>query len=170
MAQTLLLVGGFYHLAFAAFHLLFGRLFRWKSTLRLTTPLNRAVMRVMNLCLVFLFLFLAVASFFGRGLLLSEASGRWVLAFVAGFWLWRAALQAGFFGVRRPLSVLLFVIFLAGGAIDGLPASGCLAPRRGRGFGFNEWIFDQGGNADANRRFGRKNDERLHVLPRGLER
>ena len=124
MAETFLFIGGLYHLAFSVFHLLFGRIFNWKSSLRLTTPVNRSIMQVMNLCLVFLFTAVAAVSFLGREVLLKETAGKWMLAFVAGFWFWRALLQLVFFGGRRRVSWIFSLIFLAGSALYGLPAWG----------------------------------------------
>jgi hypothetical protein len=128
MAAAFLFVGGLYHLAFAVFHLFFGRIFKWKSSLRLTTPLNRAVMRIMNLCLVFLFVSVSCISLFGRELLLNGPPGKAIMAFIAGFWLWRALLQAAFFGVRKPLSILFILVCLAGSALYGVTASGFILP------------------------------------------
>lgn len=126
MAAAFLFIGGLYHLAFAVFHLSFGRIFKWKSSLRLTTPVNRSVMQVMNLCLIFLFVSISCVSFFGRDVLQNESAGKMILAFVAGFWLWRALLQVAFFGVRKTLSILLVMIFLAGFVLYGLLALGSL--------------------------------------------
>jgi hypothetical protein len=120
MAVIFLFIGGLYHLAFAVFHLFFGRIFKWKFSLLLTPSVNRAVMRVMNLCLVFLFIAISGISFFGKEVLLNQTAGKWILAFIAGFWFWRALLQVVFFGVRKPLSILFIVIFLAGFALYGL--------------------------------------------------
>lgn len=126
MAEAFLFIGGLYHLAFSVFHLLFGRVFKWKSSLRLTTQVNRSVIQVMNLCLVFLFAAVAAVSFLGREVLLNETAGKWILVFIAGFWFWRALLQIVFFGGRRLVSWVFSLIFLAGSALYGLLAAGFL--------------------------------------------
>jgi hypothetical protein len=100
--------------------------FKWKSSLRLTTPVNRAVMQVMNLCLIFLFIAFSGISFFGREILLNQTAGKLILTFIAGFWFWRALLQLVFFGGQKPVSLLLVMIFLAGSVLYGLLASGFL--------------------------------------------
>ena len=120
MASAFLFIGGIYHFAFAVFHLFFGRIFKWKSSLRLISPINRAVMHVMNLCLIFLFASVSFVSFFGREILLTEPAGKVILVFIAGFWFWRALIQVVFFGVRKPLSILFITIFLAGFVMYGL--------------------------------------------------
>jgi hypothetical protein len=126
MAAAFLFIGGLYHLAFAVLHLFFGRIFKWKFSLLLTTSVNRDVMRVMNLCLIFLFVSVSCVSFFGREVLLNGPAGKMILAFIAGFWFWRALLQVVFFGVRKPLSILFVLVCLAGSALYGLLASGFL--------------------------------------------
>jgi hypothetical protein len=116
--KTLLTIGTIYHLGFAVFHMFFWRLFRWKSSLRLTTPLNRAVMQVMNLCLIYVFLFLAYVSFFQQAWLFSN---KIMLIFIAGFWIFRAALQILFFDRNKPFSIALTIIFLAGTVLYLIP-------------------------------------------------
>jgi hypothetical protein len=126
MAEAFLIIGGIYHLAFAVFHLFFGRIFKWRISLLLTPSFNRSIMRVMNLSLIFLFVSVSSISFFGRELLLTKPSGKAIMVFIAGFWFWRAVLQAAFFGVRKPISILLVFVCLAGSALYGLLAAGSL--------------------------------------------
>ena len=116
---ALLFTGGLYHLAFAVFHLGFWKLFRWKSTLRLTTPLNRSVMQVMNLCLVYGFSVVAFVSILFAGRM--TASPVPSLS-IAGFWLFRALLQILFFDVKNAPSVALTAFFLVGAMIYGMVA------------------------------------------------
>jgi hypothetical protein len=58
MIGILWMAGALYHLGFAAFHAFFWKLFRWKTSLRTATPLNRAVVQVLNLCLIYPGLFI----------------------------------------------------------------------------------------------------------------
>jgi hypothetical protein len=84
------------------------------------------VMRVMNLCLIFLFVSVSAISFLGREIPPAGSAGRWIPVFVAGSWFWRALLRAAFFGIRKPVSVLFIVLFPAGFALVGLLAPGFL--------------------------------------------
>lgn len=64
LSEGMILLGGFYNLGFAIFHLMFWRLFRWKRDLSSLTFINRSVMQILNLCLTFVFLLMAYISFF----------------------------------------------------------------------------------------------------------
>ena len=60
MPAALLVSAAIFNAAFAAFHLGFWRLFRWRSELAKLTSLNRAIVQVLNLCLTFVFVIFAV--------------------------------------------------------------------------------------------------------------
>jgi len=62
-ASTAIHAGGVFNLAFAAFHVLFWRLFDWDRDLATLNAINRAVMQILNLCLTFIFLAFAYLSF-----------------------------------------------------------------------------------------------------------
>lgn len=55
-AKSMILAGGVYHVAFAIFHLIFWKLFRWKEDLASLSVINQAVMQILNLCLTVVFL------------------------------------------------------------------------------------------------------------------
>ena len=67
MGKTLLTVGGIYNLLFVIFHLFFWRLFDWKNDLVSLTSINRAIMQVLNLCLMFSFTIFGTLSLFFPG-------------------------------------------------------------------------------------------------------
>lgn len=115
--KTLLFIGGIYHLAFAAFHVLFWKLFRWKDDLSSLTVINRGVMQILNLRLIFVFLVFAYVSFFHSTELLTTGVGKVLLLANALFWLGRAIEQIFFFGLRKTVSIMMFAIFLVGAAI-----------------------------------------------------
>ena len=46
MSETLLIIGGIYNLLFAFFHLLFWKIFDWKTDLASLTSVNRAIMQI----------------------------------------------------------------------------------------------------------------------------
>jgi hypothetical protein len=119
--EALILCGGVFAAAFAVFHLFFWKLFRWKSDLAKLTSLNRAIVHVLNLCLTFAFTIFAYVSLVYTAEMLTTGLGRALLALIAAFWYLRAVEQIVFFGLRRPLSVALFVAFLIGGSLYLLP-------------------------------------------------
>ncbi len=102
---------------FGVFHVLFWRIFGWPRTLQSSGPVNAGITQVLNLCLTFVFFAMAI----GLGLSArNEAhlpATEPLLATAAAFWLFRAALQPVYFGLKHPASIILFAIFLAGAAI-----------------------------------------------------
>lgn len=115
--KTLLFIGGIYHIALAAFHVLFWKLFRWKDELFNLNAVNRSVMQILNLRLIFVFLVFAYVSFFHSTELLTTGIGKVLLPSIALFWLGRAVEQILFFGLSKAVSKLMFAIFLAGAVI-----------------------------------------------------
>lgn len=121
MCKSLIVAGGLFHLAFAAFHLLFWRVFEWKEELRRLSSINRGVMQVLNLCLTFVFLAFAYLSLIHTRELLSTSMGHSLLSLIALFWLLRAGEQLLFFTLRHWSSWLFFALFLVGALLYGAP-------------------------------------------------
>lgn len=119
--ESLVVAGGVFTAAFAVFHLLFWKLFRWRSDLAALTSLNRAIVQILNLCLTFVFVAFAYLSLVHSAELLSTDLGRSLLFLIAVFWYLRAVEQVIFFGLRRRLSIAFFVIFLVGGSLYAVP-------------------------------------------------
>lgn len=107
-------IGGMYQIFFLIFHAMFWRLFKWKRELPKLTHINGAIMQVLNLCLMFYFFVFAYISLFHTTELITSPIGSVLLLFMALFWLFRAVEQLVFFSTRRPLSLLMFVLFLFG--------------------------------------------------------
>ncbi|MBI4912031.1 MAG: hypothetical protein HY823_04780 [Acidobacteria bacterium] len=121
MSQALLVAGAVFHLAFAVFHLLFWKLFRWKEELSRLGAINRGVMQVLNICLIYVFLFLAWLALFHRPAMLGTDLGRALLGSVSLFWVLRAVVDLIFFQRRHWVAWLLFVLFICGALIHGIP-------------------------------------------------
>ncbi len=119
--KALCYIGGFYHLAFAAFHIGFWKLFDWKTELPKLSAVNRGVAQVLNLRLIYIFLVFAFVSFFFNSDLTTTALGKMILAAISLFWFGRAVEQTIFWRFGDKISVALFVIFLFGAAIYFLP-------------------------------------------------
>jgi ABC-type thiamin/hydroxymethylpyrimidine transport system permease subunit len=115
-------IGGLCALALVAFHLSFWRLFCWREDLRSLTSLNRAVMQVMNLALIYVFLLFAYISFAHTEDLLSTPLGHSLLVLISGLWLFRAVLQVVFFKLRHPGSIAFLVFCLASLSLYAIPA------------------------------------------------
>lgn len=117
----LIRAGGAFCLAFAAFHLFFPLLFRWQAALAPLDAVNRGIVRIMNLCLTFLFAAFGFLALRYAEDMLFTALGHALLVVLAAFWLVRALEQWWFFGLRDPRSLAFFGAFLAGSALFVIP-------------------------------------------------
>jgi hypothetical protein len=115
--EIILIVGGVFNAAFAVFHAFFWKLFGWKEDLAKLTSLNRAVMQILNLCLTFVFVIFACISFIHAAELQTTGLGRSLLLLMAVFWYLRAVEQIWFFGLKKPRSLVFFLIFVIGGSL-----------------------------------------------------
>ncbi|MBT8136767.1 MAG: hypothetical protein KJO54_07120 [Gammaproteobacteria bacterium] len=119
-AQQWLFAGGIYTAGFAIFHLAFWRLFNWKEQLPKLSPINRAVMQVMNLTLTTVFILFAWISIAYADAMAGTDLGRVVTGGIAVVWALRAAQQLVFFN-KSAASLSFFVLFVFGAALYTLP-------------------------------------------------
>ena len=121
--EALIKAGGIYCLGFVIFHLMFWRIFNWSEDLESLSFINRAIMKVVNLSLTFVFVIFGYISLFHSRELLETALGHSLLVLIALFWLLRAIEQAVFFKLNHWGSVMFLVVFLAGAVLYGIPAA-----------------------------------------------
>jgi hypothetical protein len=114
-------MGGIFNLGFVVFHLMFWKIFHWKDDLASLTHINRSVMQILNLRLIFIFLIMAYLSFFHKAEMISSNIGKTLLISFSLFWLFRAFEQVVFFGIKNRVSFVLTLVFLAGGILYILP-------------------------------------------------
>jgi hypothetical protein len=119
-AAPWIFASGVFNLALAAFHLLFWRLFRWPRSLSGSGDLNRSVTQILNLAITYLFTLAALVCFLFPSELTATTLGRFWLIAMAVFWLARALIQPPFFGLRHPLSVAIFCVFVLGAVIHAM--------------------------------------------------
>jgi hypothetical protein len=112
LSETAIFVGGIFNLGFAIFHLMFWRLLRWKEDLATLTSINRSVMQILNLCLIFVFLVMAYVSFFHIPELIQINLGRTLLIAFSLFWFLRMIEQIIFFDVKKGKHLILGLVFL----------------------------------------------------------
>ncbi|MCB1175271.1 MAG: hypothetical protein KDK39_16975 [Leptospiraceae bacterium] len=98
IANYLAVSGGIFSIGLALFHIGFWRIFNWGKTLPRMNKMDRAVMQVMNLCLIVLFSSMAGLYFYFGGSLSDNAAGRAILILFAIFWGFRALIQIPYFG------------------------------------------------------------------------
>ncbi|HHL32405.1 MAG TPA: hypothetical protein ENJ41_07440, partial [Oceanospirillales bacterium] len=77
--EKLLIIGTIYHLAFVVFHLLFWKLFDWVQDLKKLSPINKSVMQILNLRLIFVFLIFAYICYFNSTEMLDSKLGSTLL-------------------------------------------------------------------------------------------
>jgi len=126
LVTVLLVFAGAFDLAFAAFHLRFWSIFRWREELPKLSFANRGILQILNLCLIYIFLVMGAACLLFADVLTTTRFGRFTLGSFAIFWALRAIYQPVFFGLKHPLSIWLFIAFLIGTAIHALPLLGSI--------------------------------------------
>ena len=119
--NALITAGGIYSLFFGIFHLFFRKIFNWDDDLPKLKPVNRAIVKTLNLCLALVFFIMGYVSIAHTGELGSTPLGRTILAGAAIFWFLRMLEQAFFFGLKKMSSKIFFLIFLAGAALYLIP-------------------------------------------------
>lgn len=119
-ATPWILAAAVFNLALAVFHLSFWGLFRWPGSLGERGTLNRSVTQVLNLAITYLFALSSLVCFLYPVDLATTALGRFWLVAMAIFWSARALIQSPFFGLRHPLSLALFGVFVLGAIIHGM--------------------------------------------------
>lgn len=122
LAEISLFAGGVFNLGFTIFHLFFSKLFDWKRDLASLTPVNRSVMKILNLCLTFMIFMMAYVSLFLPQEMLTTSLGSLLLIAFALFWFFRMLEQIFVFEVKGTLSVVFTLIFLVGGLLYLVPA------------------------------------------------
>lgn len=109
-----IVIGGYYNLGFAIFHIFFWKIFDWKIQLRLLKPVNKGIMQILNICLILVFLLFAYVSIFFTEELISTDIGKSILLFIALFWFIRAIVQIYYFGLKNQISLIMFLLFFLG--------------------------------------------------------
>jgi hypothetical protein len=119
--KILIIIGGFLWLAFFVFHIFFWKLFDWKHDLEKLTNTNKAVMQVLNLCLMLCFLIFAYISIFQADELLATSLGKTLLVGMMLFGLFRAVEQVIFFDLKHIRSKTVLFVALLGTMIYAIP-------------------------------------------------
>lgn len=121
-AEHWVIIGGVHSAAFGIFHVCFWRLFKWKTSLRSLSTIDRGVMQILNLRLIYVFLVVALGSLLYPQALAGSALGNAVQLALAGFWAGRLVEQFIFFPVRGMLSISLTALFALGAIVHFMAA------------------------------------------------
>ncbi len=119
--QTALILCGLYNLAFAAFHLYFWKIFKWKEDFKRNTIANRAIIQILNIRLIYIFLLMSFIYFFYPKQLLESELGLVLLVGFLGFWIGRTIEQFIFLRVKSKMVTILTVVFYIGIMLHSLP-------------------------------------------------
>jgi len=119
--KTIILICGIYSLAFAVFHISFWKVFKWSSDLRKISFANKGIMQILNVQIVYYFLFTAFICFVFPDELISTKLGNMFLLGCSLFWLIRTIQQFIFLRANHYAIHILTVIFIIGAIIFGLP-------------------------------------------------
>ena len=124
--ETLIRFGGVYNIALILFHLSFWRIFNWNEELASVSFLNRAVMQVLNISLMFVFAIFAYISLVHTSELVDTPLGNSLLVLMALFWLARSVQQIVYFKLQHWLSWLFLLLFFSGFLLYAIPAAALL--------------------------------------------
>lgn len=117
----LIFIGGIFNLLFALFHLLFWKLFKWKDELNSISFINKNIMQVLNLCLIFVFLIFSYISIFHTSEMLNSKLGISLTSCISLFWFLRSLEQIILFKLKTTISWILLILFIIGTFIYGVP-------------------------------------------------
>jgi hypothetical protein len=124
--ETLIRIGGIYNIGLILFHLSFWRIFNWNEELDRVSFLNRAVMQVLNISLMFAFAIFAYISLVYTSELMNSPLGNSLLVLMALFWLARSVQQLVFYKLKHWLSWLFLLLFMTGCLLYAIPAASLL--------------------------------------------
>ncbi|UYZ59959.1 hypothetical protein [Hymenobacter latericus] len=121
MPEALLYACGAYNLLFLVLHATFWRLLRWRKQLKKLDRINRGVMQIMNVRLMYVFVVFAALCFGFPHELVSTPLGRFVLGSIVVFWLGRLIEQFIFLRVKNRVVHWLTIGFFIGTVLHSMP-------------------------------------------------
>lgn len=105
--RNLIIFGGVLWVISFVFHIFFWKLFDWKNDFESVKKVNKAIIQVLNLCLMLCFLIFAYISLFQTDELLNSSLGKTLIAGMAFFGIFRVIEQFIFFDLRQFRSKLV---------------------------------------------------------------
>lgn len=119
--KTIIFICGLYNLAFAIFHFGFWKLFNWNDELKKLSFANKGIMQILNVQIIFYFIFTAVICFVFPTELLATNLGNWFLIGTSIFWFIRTIQQFVFLRANNYKINILSAVFFAGTILFALP-------------------------------------------------
>ncbi|TGN14615.1 hypothetical protein [Leptospira ilyithenensis] len=104
----------FYHIGFAIFHIFFWKIFSWKKSLQKINIADKAILQILNLCLILVFFFFASLMYWIPTEVLESNFGLLIVGFILLFWALRFIYQFIFLPQNNRLVLGLNLIFFLG--------------------------------------------------------
>jgi len=120
-SKILIYACGICSVAFAVFHMLFWKLFRWKEDLQKISLANKAIIQIANLRLNYIFLITGLACFLFPVDLRHTKPGNFFLIAMSLFWMGRTIEQFIFLRIRHLKIFILTILFIAASVLFLLP-------------------------------------------------
>lgn len=112
---------GIFNLLLAIFHILFWKIFNWKTTLVKGTKGNKVAIQIMNIQLIYLFIVMSFVYLFYTEELMQSKIGNTVLFGYAGFWIVRFFQQFIFLKQKGKFVIGLTFLFFVGALLHLIP-------------------------------------------------
>ncbi len=118
---AIIFICGLYNISFAIFHISFWKIFNWDSELKKLSFANKAVMQLLNVQIIYYFIFVAIICFVFPTELITTKCGNFFLGGASIFWLIRTIQQFIFLRANHYKIHFLTFIFLVGTILFALP-------------------------------------------------
>ena len=119
--KSILVLGGIFNIGFAIFHILFWKIFRWDNYLKKLNFANKAIIQLLNVQIIYYFLFTACICFVCPTELITTKLGHAFLGGTSLFWFIRAIQQFIFLRAPDFKIHILTLLFLIGTILFALP-------------------------------------------------
>lgn len=119
--KTVIFLCGLYNIGFTIFHISFWKIFKWRSDLEKLSFANKAVMQLLNVQIIYYFLFVAFICFYFPTELLTTSLGQVFLGGSSLFWFVRTIQQFVFLRANHYKIHILTIIFLVGTILFAIP-------------------------------------------------
>lgn len=119
--KTIILFCGLFNLGFAIFHIYFWVLLKWRVELQKLNFINNAVMQIINIQLIYYFIFTAILCLIVPDDMLSTRIGKLFLIGSSIFWLIRTVQQFYFFKFNNFRLNILTILFIIGTILFAIP-------------------------------------------------
>lgn len=119
--RYLIYAAGVYSIGFALFHCYFWKLFNWRKDLKNLSTVNKAIIQILNLRLIYVFFGIGIVCFVFPLELLSSKLGNIFLLGISLFWIGRTIEQFIFLKIKSRFVHVLTLLFIVGALLFAAP-------------------------------------------------